>query len=108
MLDSLAEVQAGYVTDDMVEEKRKLAAVMLRRMEVDEWDKQRMRHFYYGLYGLGPWYWDMEERLHNPFFVTARGWNSPPENWINQNQVRSTWAHRHASSSVDEAAAWPS
>ena len=88
MLDSLHEVAEGYITDDMVEEKRKLAAVMLRRMEVEEWDKQRMKHFYYGLYGLGPWYWDMEERLHNPFFVGARGWNGPPESWVNENQVR--------------------
>jgi len=87
MLDSLQEVADGYITDDMVEEKRKLAAVMLRRMEVEEWDKQRMKHFYYGLYGLGPWYWDMEERLHNPFFVGARGWNGPPESWVNENQT---------------------
>jgi hypothetical protein len=57
-------------------------------LEVEEWDKERMRHFYYGLYGLGPWYWDMEERLHNPFFIGARGWNGPPESWINENQVR--------------------
>jgi hypothetical protein len=75
------------VTDDIVREKRKLAAVMLRRMEVEEWDKERMRHFYYGLYGLGPWYWDMEERLHNPFFTGARGWNGPIEGWVGENQV---------------------
>jgi hypothetical protein len=29
----------------------------------------------------------MEERLHNPFFIGARGWNGPPESWINENQV---------------------
>lgn len=60
----------------------------MRRLEVEEWDKERMRHFYYGLYGMGPWYWDMEERLHNPFFIGARGWNGPPESWIGENQVR--------------------
>lgn len=59
----------------------------MRRLEVEEWDKERMRHFYYGLYGMGPWYWDMEERLHNPFFIGARGWNGPPESWIGENQV---------------------
>ena len=46
-----------------------------------------MRHFYYGLYGLGPWYWDMEERLHNPFFVGARSWNGPVEAWVGENQI---------------------
>jgi hypothetical protein len=41
-------VDEGLITDDMVEEKRQLAAIMLRRLEVEEWDKERMRHFYYG------------------------------------------------------------
>jgi hypothetical protein len=84
---ALAEVDNGYITDEMVRERRGLQASILRRLEVEEWDKERMRHFYYGLYGLGPWYWDMEERLHNPFFIGARGWNGPPESWINENQV---------------------
>jgi len=70
-----------------VRDKRGLQAAILRRLEVEEWDKERMRHFYYGLYGMGPWYWDMEERLHNPFFIGARGWNGPPESWIGENQV---------------------
>jgi hypothetical protein len=65
-----------------------MQAAIMRRLEVEEWDKERMRHFYYGLYGMGPWYWDMEERLHNPFFIGARGWNGPPESWIGENQVR--------------------
>lgn len=39
----------------MRDEKRQLSAILLRRLEVEEWDKERMRHFYYGLYGLGPW-----------------------------------------------------
>jgi len=86
-VDAVREVDEGYVTDDIVREKRKLAAVMLRRMEVEEWDKERMRHFYYGLYGMGPWYWDMEERLHNPFFIGARGWNGPIEGWVGENQT---------------------
>ncbi|KAI8471005.1 MAG: hypothetical protein J3K34DRAFT_385002 [Monoraphidium minutum] len=87
LLEAVREVDAGYITDDVVREKRKLAAVMLRRMEVEEWDKERMRHFYYGLYGMGPWYWDMEERLHNPFFTGARGWNGPIEGWVGENQT---------------------
>ncbi|GBF91759.1 hypothetical protein Rsub_04063 [Raphidocelis subcapitata] len=86
-IDAVREVDEGLVTDDIVREKRKLAAVMLRRMEVEEWDKERMRHFYYGLYGMGPWYWDMEERLHNPFFTGARGWNGPIEGWVGENRV---------------------
>jgi hypothetical protein len=85
---ALGEVDGGYITDEMVRERRGLQASILRRLEVEEWDKERMRHFYYGLYGLGPWYWDMEERLHNPFFIGARGWNGSPESWINENQVR--------------------
>ncbi|GFH23031.1 uncharacterized protein HaLaN_20579 [Haematococcus lacustris] len=60
---------------------------MLRRLEVEEWDKERMKHFYYGSYGLGPWYFDMEERLHNPFFIGARAWNGPIEGWVNKNRV---------------------
>jgi hypothetical protein len=87
LVDAIREVDDGCVTDDVVREKRKLAAVMLRRMEVEEWDKERMRHFYYGLYGMGPWYWDMEERLHNPFFVGARGWQGPIEGWVGENQT---------------------
>ena len=87
LVAAVKDVDDGLVTDDIVREKRKLAAVMLRRMEVEEWDKERMRHFYYGLYGMGPWYWDMEERLHNPFFTGARGWNGPIEGWVGENQV---------------------
>eukprot|EP00775_Hariotina_reticulata_P012941 gene12941-13069_t len=86
-VDAVAEVDAGYITDEMVRERRGLQAAIMRRLEVEEWDKERMRHFYYGLYGLGPWYWDMEERLHNPFFIGARGWNGPPESWINENKI---------------------
>jgi hypothetical protein len=87
LLDAVREVDEGYITDEVVKEKRRLAAVMLRRMEVEEWDKERMRHFYYGLYGMGPWYWDMEERLHNPFFTGARGWNGPIESWVGENRT---------------------
>jgi hypothetical protein len=45
----------GYNTEEINREKRKLTATILRRMEVEEWDKERMRHFYYGQYGLGSW-----------------------------------------------------
>lgn len=34
--------------DDYKEEKRRITAAMLRRLEVEEWDKERMKHFYYG------------------------------------------------------------
>ena len=86
LVDAVAEVDAGLVTDDVVAEKRRLSAVMLRRLEVEEWDKERMRHFYYGSYGLGPWYFDMEERLHNPYFIGARAWNGPIEGWVGKNK----------------------
>jgi hypothetical protein len=36
---------------------------------------------------MGPWYWDMEERLHNPFFIGARAWNGPIEGWVGKNRV---------------------
>jgi hypothetical protein len=45
---AVAEVDAGLVTDDYVDEKRLLTAAMLRRLEVEDWDKERMKHFYYG------------------------------------------------------------
>jgi len=87
LLDAIKEVNDGYVTDDYRQEKRKLTAAMLRRLEVEEWDKERMKHFYYGSYGLGPWYFDMEERLHNPYFMGARAWNGPIEGWVGENKV---------------------
>lgn len=34
--------------DEYKDEKRKLTAAMVRRLEVEEWDKERMKHFYYG------------------------------------------------------------
>lgn len=34
--------------DDYKDEKRRMTAAMLRRLEVEEWDKERMKHFYYG------------------------------------------------------------
>lgn len=41
-----------------------------------------------GSYGLGPWYFDMEERLHNPYFIGGRAWNGPIEGWVGKNKVR--------------------
>jgi hypothetical protein len=87
LLEACAEVDEGLNTEEVNEEKRAYQAAVLRRLEVEEWDKERMRHYYYGLYGLGPWYWDMEERLHNPFFVASRGWNSPIEAWVGKNKA---------------------
>jgi hypothetical protein len=87
LLEACAEVDEGLNTEEVNEEKRAYQAAVLRRLEVEEWDKQRMRHYYYGLYGLGPWYWDLEERLHNPFFVASRGWNSPIEAWVGRSKA---------------------
>lgn len=87
MLEAIAEVDEGLNTEEVNEEKRAYQAAILRRLEVEEWDKERMRHYYYGLYGLGPWYWDMEERLHNPFFIGSRGWNMPIEAWVGRNKI---------------------
>jgi hypothetical protein len=111
LIDAAKEVQDGFITgefamgrsvaqiicfinhefmfillDDYKEEKRKMSAAMLRRLEIEDWDKERMRHFYYGSYGLGPWYFDMEERLHNPYFIGARAWNGPIEGWVGKNK----------------------
>ncbi|GAX83008.1 hypothetical protein CEUSTIGMA_g10435.t1 [Chlamydomonas eustigma] len=85
-LEAVQEVEEGLNTDDYKDEKRKMTAAMLRQLEVEEWDKERMRHFYYGSYGLGPWYFDMEERLHNPYFIGARAWNGPIEGWVGKNK----------------------
>ncbi|KAF5834011.1 hypothetical protein DUNSADRAFT_9496 [Dunaliella salina] len=74
-------------SDDYKDEKRRITAAMLRRLEVEEWDKERMKHFYYGSHGLGPWYFDMEERLRNPYFLGSRGWNGPIESWVGKNKT---------------------
>lgn len=29
----------------------------------------------------------MEERLHNPYFISARGWADPIENWVGKNKA---------------------
>jgi len=87
MLEAIAEVDEGLNTEEVDAEKRAYQAAILRRLEVEEWHKERMRHYYYGLYGLGPWYWDMEERLHNPLFISSRGWNRPVEAWVGRNKV---------------------
>lgn len=48
--------------------------------------KQSNQHT--GSHGLGPWYFDMEERLRNPYFLGSRGWNGPIESWVGKNKVR--------------------
>eukprot|EP00955_Chlamydomonas_euryale_P108717 365869-Chlamydomonas_euryale.AAC.11 len=80
-----------------------MTAAMLRRLEVEDWDKERMRHFYYGSYGLGPWYLDMEERLHNPYFMGARAWNGPIEGWVGTSKAYGD-SVAHGAGSIDEAA----
>eukprot|EP00197_Chlamydomonas_leiostraca_P010551 CAMPEP_0202865700 /NCGR_PEP_ID=MMETSP1391-20130828/6304_1 /ASSEMBLY_ACC=CAM_ASM_000867 /TAXON_ID=1034604 /ORGANISM="Chlamydomonas leiostraca, Strain SAG 11-49" /LENGTH=514 /DNA_ID=CAMNT_0049545567 /DNA_START=40 /DNA_END=1585 /DNA_ORIENTATION=+ len=87
LLAAAQDVEDGYLTDEYKQEKRKLTAAMVRRLEVEDWDKERMKHFYYGSYGLGPWYFDMEERLHNPFFIGGRAWNGPIEAWVGKNKT---------------------
>jgi hypothetical protein len=42
-VDAVAEVDAGYITDEMVRERRGLQAAIMRRLEVEEWDKERMK-----------------------------------------------------------------
>lgn len=43
----------------------------------------------------------MEERLHNPFFISARGWSDPIENWVNKNRI---YAKDLPVADLDEAA----
>lgn len=45
---AVRDVDEGLLTDEYKEEKRLLTAAMLRRLEVEEWDKERMKHFYLG------------------------------------------------------------
>lgn len=81
------EVQDGLLTDNYKDEKRLMTAAMLRELEVEEYHKQRMKHFYYGAYGLGPWYTEMASKLKNPYFRFTRGWRRSPENWVGKNKA---------------------
>lgn len=87
LLDAVKDVQDGYVTEEVKREKLLMSAAIQRRWEVDEWDKMRMRNYYYGLHGLGNEYFNIEDALCNPYFVQARGWNAPAMNWIGENRI---------------------
>ncbi|GFR44036.1 hypothetical protein Agub_g5193 [Astrephomene gubernaculifera] len=81
------DVQEGLITDDINEEKRLMTAAQLRRLEVEEWDKQRMKNFYLSSFGGLKWFADMEQQLHNPLFIESRGWTDPVENWVGRNRT---------------------
>jgi hypothetical protein len=54
-----------------------MTAAQLRRLEVEEWHKQRMKNFYVASYGGLRWNELMEQALHNPLFIESRGWTDP-------------------------------
>ena len=54
-----------------------MTAAQLRRLEVEEWDKQRMKNFYLASFGGLRWFDQMEQALHNPLFIESRGWTDP-------------------------------
>lgn len=64
-----------------------MSAAMLRRLELEDWDKERMKNFYLASYGGLKWFEFMENALHNPLFITTRGWTDPVENWIGRQQT---------------------
>ncbi|KAG2438744.1 hypothetical protein HXX76_005289 [Chlamydomonas incerta] len=84
---ALEDVQEGLVTDEINHEKRLMTAAQLRRLEVEEWDKQRMKNFYLASYGGLRWFDQMEQALHNPMFIESRGWTDPVQNWVGQNRT---------------------
>ncbi|KXZ51280.1 hypothetical protein GPECTOR_13g767 [Gonium pectorale] len=82
-----ADVNDGLVTDEINQEKRLMTAAQLRRLEIEEWDKQRMKNFYLASYGGLRWFDNMEQALHNPLFIESRGWTDPVENWVGRNRT---------------------
>ncbi|PNH12781.1 hypothetical protein TSOC_000309, partial [Tetrabaena socialis] len=73
--------------DEINQEKRLMTAAQLRRLEVEEWDKQRMKNFYLSSFGGLRWFDQMEQALHNPLFIESRGWTDPVENWVGLNRT---------------------
>lgn len=74
-------------TDEINQEKRRITAAQLRRLEVEEWDKERMKNHYLAAYGGLSWFEEMEEALSNPMFIESRGWNDPVQNWVGENRI---------------------
>lgn len=64
-----------------------MTAAALRRLEIEEWDKQRMKNFYLASYGGLRWFDAMEQALHSPMLITSRGWTDPIPNWVGENQA---------------------
>ncbi len=64
-----------------------MTAAQLRRLEVEEWDKQRMKNFYLASFGGLRWFDQMEQALKNPLFLDSRGWTDPVENWVGRNRT---------------------
>ncbi|EFJ39523.1 hypothetical protein VOLCADRAFT_108604 [Volvox carteri f. nagariensis] len=84
---AVKDVDDGLVTDEVNQEKRRMTAAQLRRMEVEEWDKQRMKNFYLASFGGLRWFDQMEAALHNPLFIESRGWTDPVQNWVGENRT---------------------
>ncbi|KAG2453390.1 hypothetical protein HYH02_001614 [Chlamydomonas schloesseri] len=84
---ALEDVDGGLVTDEINQEKRLMTAAQLRRLEVEEWDKQRMKNFYLASFGGLRWFDQMEQALHNPLFIESRGWTDPVQNWVGKNRT---------------------
>ncbi|MEW5299426.1 MAG: hypothetical protein WDW36_002444 [Sanguina aurantia] len=87
MATAIKDVDDGYNTDDMNHEKRLLSATILRRLEIEDWDKQRMKYYYISTNGGGKWNAKMEQALHDPMFITTRSWTDPVENWVGDNRI---------------------
>ncbi|KAG2496657.1 hypothetical protein HYH03_005477 [Edaphochlamys debaryana] len=84
---AVQDVNEGLVTDEINQEKRLMTAAQIRRLEVEEWDKQRMKNFYLSSFGGLRWFDQMEAALHNPMFIESRGWTDPVENWVGRNRT---------------------
>lgn len=82
---AVQDVNDGLVTDEINHEKRKMSAAAIRRLEIEDWDKERMKNFYLSSFGGLQWYAAMEQALHNPMFITSRGWTENPKNWVGEN-----------------------
>ncbi|GLC46284.1 hypothetical protein PLESTB_000994800 [Pleodorina starrii] len=87
MRKAVQDVNDGLVTDEINQEKRRMSAAQMRRLEVEEWDKQRMKNFYLASFGGLRWFDQVEAALHNPMFIESRGWTDPVQNWVGENRT---------------------
>lgn len=99
MEEAIQEVEQGLITDDYAHEKRKIAANILRELEVAEWDKQRLKLHILKKTGVFPLADELDAHLVNPFFIESRGWNEPATAWVGENttfndidQKRAAWS----------------